>query len=87
VGVILMRPVTSAVLQRVMAQTFPDIDTLAVERLLLNYVLTDAYVDVALVGGHGTCLAEARLVELNNAILDDVAARIDLTKLHDRHIG
>ena len=59
---------------------------LEVGRLLLNYVLSDPYVDVALVGGHGACLSEPRFVEPNNEILDDVASRIDLAKLHDRYV-
>ena len=50
-------------------------------RLLLNYVLSDPYVDVALVG-----VREPRFVELNNEISDDVASRIDLVKLHDRYV-
>ena len=50
-------------------------------RLLFNYVLSDPYVDVALVG-----MREPRFVELNNAISDDVASRIDLAKLHDRYV-
>jgi hypothetical protein len=50
-------------------------------RLLLNYVLSDPYVDVALVG-----VREPRFVELNNEISDDVALRIDLAQLHDRYV-
>jgi aryl-alcohol dehydrogenase-like predicted oxidoreductase len=80
-GVILMRPLTSGVFQRLMAEAFPEIDVLDVGRLLLNYVLSDPYVDVALVG-----VRELRFVELNNAISDDVASRIDLAKLHDRYV-
>ena len=49
-GVILMRPLTSGVFQRLMTEAFPEIDVLDVGRLLLNYVLSDPYVDVALVG-------------------------------------
>jgi len=52
-----------------------------VGRLLLNYVLSDPYVDVALTGVRGP-----RFVELNNEISDDVASRIDLAKLHDRYV-
>jgi len=58
-GIILMRVSTrcgswnSGVFQRLMAEAFPEIDTLKVGRLLLNYVLSDPYVDVALVGVHG----------------------------------
>ena len=33
-----------------MADAFPEIDVLDVGSLLLNYVLSDPYVDVALVG-------------------------------------
>jgi len=80
-GVILMRPLTSGVFQRLMAEAFPEIDTLKVGRLLLNYVLSDPYVDVALTG-----VRETRFVELNNEISDDVASRIDLAKLHDRYV-
>jgi aryl-alcohol dehydrogenase-like predicted oxidoreductase len=80
-GVILMRPLTSGVFQRLMAEAFPEIDVLDVGRLLLNYVLSDPYVDVALVG-----MREPRFVELNNEISDDVASRIDLAQLHDRYV-
>jgi predicted aldo/keto reductase-like oxidoreductase len=45
-GITLMRPLTSGVFQRLMADIFPEIDTLKVGRLLLNYVLSDPYVDV-----------------------------------------
>jgi hypothetical protein len=54
---------------------------LDVGRLLLKTVLSDPYVDVALVG-----MREPRFVELNNEISDDVAARIDLAALHDRYV-
>ena len=80
-GIVLMRPVTSGVFQRLMAQAFPQIDTLEVGRLLLNYVLSDPYVDVALVG-----MREPRFVDLNNKISDDVASRIDLAQLHERYV-
>jgi hypothetical protein len=39
-GVILMRPLTSGVFQRLMAEAFSEIDVLDVGRLLLNYVLS-----------------------------------------------
>jgi hypothetical protein len=86
-GIVLMHPMTSGVFQRLMAKAFPEIDALDVGRLLLNYVFSDPDVEVALVGEHVPCLSEPRFVDLNNAISDDVAARIDLTKMHDRHIG
>jgi hypothetical protein len=78
------RSLTSRVLQRLMAEAWrrgappprstPSLETaLEVGRLLLNYVLSDPYVDVALVQGH-----VPRFAELNNEISDDVASRIDL---------
>ena len=76
-GVILMRPLTSGVFQRLMAEAFPEIDTLKVGRLLLNYVLSDPYVDVALVR-----VREPRFVELNNQVSDDIASRVDGCQAH-----
>ena len=55
-------------------------------RLLLNYVLSDPYVDVALVGVREARLREPRFVGLNNEISDDVASRIGLAQLHDRYV-
>jgi hypothetical protein len=48
--------------------------------------LSDPYVDVALVGMRGPRPRGTRFVELNNEIADVVASRIDLAKLHDRHV-
>jgi len=76
----LMRPMTSGVFQRLMAQVFPQIDTSEVGRLLLNYVLSDPYVDVALVG-----VRDLHYVEVNNAVSDDISSRLDLEQLHDRY--
>jgi hypothetical protein len=76
-----MRPLTSGVFQRLMADTFPQIDGLDVGRLLLNHVLSDPYVDVALIGIREPCF-----VEINNAISDDVASRLDSAQVHDRYV-
>ena len=70
---------TSGIFQHLMADTFPGIDPLQVGRLLLNYVLANPYVDVALVGTR-----ELRFVKINNAISDDVASRFDLEQVHER---
>jgi hypothetical protein len=78
-GVILMRPLTSGIFQRLMAMSFPEIAPERVGELLLNYVLSDPYVDVALIG-----MREPRFVDLNNAISDNVASRLDLAALHYR---
>ena len=85
-GIILMRPLTSGVFQRLMADAFPQLNVLDVGWLLLNYVLSDPYVDVALVRGRVPRPREPCFVELNNKISDDVAARIDLAALHDRYV-
>jgi hypothetical protein len=80
-GLVLMRPMTSGIFQRLMARTFPDLDRLAVGKLLLNYVLSNPYVDVALIG-----MREPRFVEINNEISNDVASRLNLAALHDRFV-
>ena len=80
-GIIVMRPMTSGIFQKLMAQTFPQIETMKVGRLLLNYVLSDPFVDVALVG-----VREPRFVEINKAISNDVSSRIDLAQLYKRNI-
>jgi aryl-alcohol dehydrogenase-like predicted oxidoreductase len=80
-GIVLMRPMTSGVFQRLMARTFPQIDVLDVGRLLLNYVLSDPYVDVALIG-----MREPRYADINNEISDDVASRLDLAQVHERYM-
>jgi hypothetical protein len=66
---------------RLMADAFPEIDVLDVGRLLLNYVLSDPYADVALVG-----MRESHFLELNNEISDDVAARIELAAPRNRYV-
>ena len=76
-----MRPLTSGGFQRLMAGAFPEIDVLGVGRLLLDYVLSDPYVDVAPVG-----MRDPRFVNLNNETSDDVASRLDLAQLHDRYV-
>ena len=64
----------------------PSLATVGVGRLLLNYVLSDPYVDVALVGMRSLRSRGTRSLELNNEISDDVASRIDLAALHDRYV-
>ena len=80
-GIILMRPLTSGVFQKLMASAFPQIPQEDVGRLLLNYVLSDPYVDIALIG-----MREPRYVELNDAISDDASSRLDLPALHTRFV-
>jgi hypothetical protein len=67
-GVILMRPLTSGVFQRLMTEAFPEIDVLDVGRLLLNYVLSDPYVDVALVSDDIESWAQQALTNLGRVL-------------------
>ena len=60
----------------------PSLATVRVGRLLLKTVLSDPYVDVALVRGRVPRPREPRFVELNNEISDDVASRIDGCEAH-----
>ena len=80
-GIILMRPMSSGIFQKLMARAFLEVDTMKVGRLLLNYVLSDPHVDIALVG-----LRDPRFVEINSAISDDVSSRIDLAQGYGRDI-
>ena len=89
-GVILMRPLTIGVFQRLMAEEFPHIDAVAsggwsgpaaAQLRALGPVR-----GCSAGGGHKACLSEPRFVELNNEISDDVALRIDLEVLHDRYV-
>ncbi len=68
-GIILMRPLTSGVFQRLMAEAFPEIDVLDVGWLLLNYVLSDSYVDVALVGDDIESQAQQALTNLGRVLM------------------
>ena len=77
-GIVLMRPFTSGRFQKLMAMAFPRIPEEDVARLLLNYVLSNPLVDVALAG-----VRDVRAVAQNNAVSDDAASRIDLPALHN----
>jgi hypothetical protein len=49
-------------------------------------VLSDCYVDVALVGMRGPRPRSTRFAELNDKISNDIASRIDLAQLRDRFV-
>jgi len=79
-GIVLMRPVTSGTFPKLMRTVCPDIDEhVDLHKLMLNYVLSNPYVDVAIVG-----MRRVEEVEGNNAISDEVAGRLDLEELHHR---
>jgi predicted aldo/keto reductase-like oxidoreductase len=78
-GIILMHPLTSGVFQRLMAETWAavpaaiEIDVLDVRRLLLNHVLSDPYVDVALVG-----MREPRFVARCQALAPEISDMVGM---------
>jgi len=82
-GVVVMRPLTSGIFQKLIRQVCPDPDAHPdVHRLLLSYVLSNPYVDVAIVG-----MRRAAEVDGNIAVCDDLGLRFDLADLHDRFVA
>jgi len=78
-GIVIMRPMTSGIFQRLMRRTFPQLSEADLGAFLLNYVLSNPLVDVAIIG-----MRRAAEVDRNNAISDNTAARLDLAAVHDR---
>lgn len=82
VGVVLMRPLSSGIFQKLMRTARPDIDQYVdLNELALNYVLSDPNVSTAIVG-----MRRIAEVERNNAVSDAVDRRIDLDWLHERQV-
>jgi aryl-alcohol dehydrogenase-like predicted oxidoreductase len=79
-GIITMRTATSGTFQRWVRMVNPQ-DTLDYTPALIQYVLSNPLVDVALVG-----MRNADEVARNVAIAEDMAGRIDLSKLHTRYV-
>ncbi len=77
-GVVTMRTATSGFLQGLLEREF-GVDTEAVTRMCINYVLSTPEIDVALVG-----MRNLKEVELNAALAADVEARYNLDELHNR---
>lgn len=81
VGVVVMRPLTSGIFQKLMRTARPDIEDLVdLNELALTFVLSDPAVSTAIVGTRRP--AE---VEGNNAISES-GRRIDLGWLQDRRV-
>ena len=79
-GIVLMRSTTSQAFQRLMHHSFPDqIPETAIDRFLLNYVLSNPLVDVALMS-----LQSSEDVAWTNAVSNATDTRIDLQKIHGR---
>ena len=78
VGVITMRTMTSGRLRRLAAVVLPEISTSRLHEIALQYVLSNNSVCIALVG-----MTSPELVEINNAISEDLAGRVDTRGFHD----
>jgi aryl-alcohol dehydrogenase-like predicted oxidoreductase len=78
-GIVTMRPLTSGVFQRLMVEAFPQLEGADLSGFLLNYVLSNPFVDVAIIG-----MRRAAEVEANAALSDETARRLDLAQVHDR---
>jgi aryl-alcohol dehydrogenase-like predicted oxidoreductase len=79
-GIVTMRTATSGTFQRWVQMVNPG-NTFDYTPALIQYVLSNPLVDVALVG-----MRNADEVARNVAIADDLAGRIDLVKLHTRYV-
>ena len=79
-GVVTMRSMTSGTLQTWIDMVNPN-NTFDYSPALLQFVLSNPLVDVALVG-----MRDVAIVEQNVAIIEDVAGRISLDKLHKRYV-
>lgn len=79
-GVVLMRSTTSNAFQNLMQQCFPtQMEGVDLDSFLLNYVLSNPLVDVALMS-----LQSLNDVEWTNAVSDDLDQRLDLRTVHGR---
>lgn len=79
-GIITMRSVTSGTFQRWIKMVNPD-NTFDYTRPLIQFVLSNPPVDVALIG-----MRTAEQVIQNAAICDDLSGRIDLGQVHTRYV-
>ena len=80
-GIVTMRTATSGLLQRWIQWANPA-NTFDYTPALLQFVLSNPLVDVALVG-----MREADIVEVNVRIVDDLTRRINLEELHAKYVS
>ncbi len=78
-GIIVMRPMTSGIFQKLLTGSFPEIQAEDAGKLLLNYVLSDSHIDVALIG-----MRDPAFVDINNSISDDISSRLNMKELYNR---
>jgi hypothetical protein len=79
-GIVTMRTVTSGLFQRWVQWVNPE-NTFDYTPALLQFVLSNPMVDVALVG-----MRDAEIVEANVRICEDLSGRIDLRELHAKYV-
>lgn len=79
-GVLTMRTLTSGILQKLLTAHMPEVPHKAVDSLALNYVLSNPFIDCALVG-----MRRPEEVDANTAVLN--LPRLDLPALHHRFAG
>ena len=79
-GIAVMRVTTSGTFQRWIKSVRPD-DTFDYTAALIQFVLSNPLVDVALIG-----MRTPERVLQNIAILEDAAGRIDIDALHSRYV-
>ena len=82
VGVVVMRPLSSGVFQRLMAAALPGVEaSYDLSEAALNFVLSDPRISTAIVG-----LRRVEEVERNAALSDARSRRLDLRRIHERYV-
>ena len=79
-GIVTMRTVTSGLFQKWVKWVNPD-NNFDYTPALLQFVLSNPMVDVALVG-----MRDAEIVEANVRIGENLEGRIDIAKLHEKYV-
>jgi aryl-alcohol dehydrogenase-like predicted oxidoreductase len=79
-GIVTMRTPTSGTFQRWIQMVNPS-NTFDYTPALIQFVLSNPYVDVALMG-----MRDADIVNSNARIVDDLAGRINLNDVHERYV-
>lgn len=79
-GIITMRALTAGIFQKWMQHVHPE-NTFDYTPALLQFVLSNPLIDVALVG-----MRTVEMVEQNVRICDDTEGRIDLAALHEKFV-
>ncbi len=79
-GIVTMRTVTSGLLQRWIQWANPE-NTFDYTPALLQFVLSNPLVDVALVG-----MRDAEVVEANVRIAENLEGRLDIKALHEKYV-